>query len=55
MNPKSVTGTDADLRKLTKSKIKQKLLDIGYSEEQLEHSKRWDMITMLKGLSNSDI
>ena len=28
-NPKSVTGTDADLRKLTKNGIKQKLLDLG--------------------------
>jgi len=32
-NPKAVTGTDADLRKLTKSKIKQKLQDIGFSED----------------------
>jgi len=32
-NPKSVTGTDADLRKLTKEGIKQKLLDIGFKED----------------------
>ena len=34
-NPKAITGTDADLRRLTKSKIKEKLLDLGYSTEDL--------------------
>ena len=28
-NPKQVTGTDADLRKLTKTGIKQRLLETG--------------------------
>ena len=33
-NPKQVTGTDADLRKLTKNGIKEKLLDLGtFSDE----------------------
>lgn len=32
-NPKQVTGTDADLRKLTKQGIKQKLLDLGSFNE----------------------
>lgn len=50
-NPKSVTGTDADLRKLTKSKIKEKLKEIGYADEQLDSASRWDMIAMLKDVS----
>lgn len=31
-NPKAVTGTDADLRKLSKADIKRKLKDLGYAE-----------------------
>ena len=32
-NPKQVTGTDADLRKLTKQETKQKLLELGSFSE----------------------
>jgi hypothetical protein len=32
-NPKAVTGTDADLRKLAKKEIKQKLLNLGFKED----------------------
>lgn len=42
-NPKAVTGTDADLRKLSKHNIQQKLNGLGYTREQLEKLKfsRW--------------
>ena len=30
-NPKAITGTDADLRRLTKVAIRQKLLEMGHS------------------------
>mmetsp|Transcript_46292 Transcript_46292/g.61283 ORF Transcript_46292/g.61283 Transcript_46292/m.61283 type:complete len:102 (-) Transcript_46292:1622-1927(-) len=33
-NPKQVTGTDADLRKLTKQGIKQRLIDTGKFTEE---------------------
>ena len=47
-NPKSLYGTDADLRRLTKSKIKEKLLDLGYSFEELQTFTRWKMVGILK-------
>ena len=47
-NPKSLYGTDADLRRLTKSKIKEKLLDLGYSFEELQTFSRWKMVGILK-------
>ena len=43
------------MRKLTKSKIKEKLRDIGYTDEQLDAASRWDMIAMLKDVSQSNI
>jgi hypothetical protein len=39
-----VVGTEADLRRLKKDTIKQKLIDLGYSEEDLKNKKRWDMV-----------
>ena len=51
-NPKQVTGTDADLRKLTKSGIKLKLQEIGtFSEEELNRMSRWQMVSLLKEIS----
>ena len=51
-NPKQVTGTDADLRKLTKNGIKQKLLDLGtFTEEKLAKMSRWKMVSLLKDIS----
>lgn len=47
-NPKAVTQTDADLRKLQKEEIKKKLLKLGYREEVLEGSSRWQMVAMLR-------
>lgn len=34
-NPKAVTGTDADLRKLSKKEIKNKLINLGFKEEAI--------------------
>ncbi len=34
-NPKAVTGTDADLRKLSKKEIKDKLINLGFKEESI--------------------
>ena len=47
-NPRAVTGTDADLRKLKKQVIKQKLLDMGYREQDLFNLTRWTMIRHLR-------
>ena len=37
LNPtqKAITGTDADLRRLTKIQIKQKLIEMGHSNDDL--------------------
>ncbi len=53
-NPKQVTGTDADLRKLTKDAIRQKLVDAGHKLEELKNTNRWTMVGMLKEMSNVD-
>jgi transcription initiation factor TFIID subunit 1 len=50
-NPKAITGTDADLRRLTKIQIKQKLIEMGYTNEDLGRLSRWDMIQILKDKS----
>jgi len=50
-----VTGTDADLRRLTKGKIKQKLVDLGYDERDLEGQTRWTMVGMLKNVNASGV
>ena len=55
LNPKSLYGTDADLRRLTKSKIKEKLLDLGYSQEELQGLSRWKMVGILKDKSTEEI
>jgi len=47
-NPRAVTGTSADLRKLKKKVIKQKLLDMGYAENELQSLTRWQMISHLR-------
>jgi len=40
-NPKAVTRTDADLRKLQKKDIYEKLLNQGFTSEQLKDKTRW--------------
>lgn len=47
-NPKAVTGTEADLRKLSKEVIKQKLNKLGRSEEELSTKTRWQMVALLR-------
>ncbi len=47
-NPKAVTRTDADLRKLQKLDIFGKLLKLGFNEDQLKDRTRWEMVGMLR-------
>jgi hypothetical protein len=58
-NPKSVTGTDMDLRRLTKEVIRDKLINLKNTSQKaatalkdtcIEKLKRWDMITLYKDL-----
>ena len=44
----SVTGTDADLRKLDKEKLKKHLLDLGYKEEEINKKRRWERVDLLR-------
>lgn len=50
-NPKAVTGTDADLRKLAKQEIKGKLIDLGFKDEQIYNFTRWEMVALLRDRS----
>ena len=53
-NPKSVTGTDADLRKLKKQDIFKKLVkEMGYAVEQVRTMGRWDMVGLLREHSSN--
>lgn len=47
-NPKAVTRTDADLRKLQKKVIYDKLINFGLTAEQLKDKTRWQMVGMLR-------
>jgi len=47
-NPKAVTRTDADLRKLRKEDIYNKLIYVGLTTEQLKDKTRWQMVGMLR-------
>ena len=51
-NPKAVTGTDADLRKLSKNEIQNKLIDLGFKKEQIETFSRWEMVALLRDKSS---
>ncbi len=51
-NPKAVTGTDADLRKLAKKEIKQKLLNLGFKEDLIQGFTRWEMVALLRDKSS---
>eukprot|EP01022_Parablepharisma_sp_SALTPOND_P020384 TRINITY_DN3702_c0_g2_i1.p1 TRINITY_DN3702_c0_g2~~TRINITY_DN3702_c0_g2_i1.p1 ORF type:complete len:1466 (-),score=230.12 TRINITY_DN3702_c0_g2_i1:3379-7776(-) len=44
----SVTGTDADLRKLDKEKLKKLLLELGYKEEDINKKRRWERVDLLR-------
>lgn len=54
-NPKAVTGTDADLRKLSKSEIQRKLVELGYKKEQIEAFTRWQMVALLRDRSSQAV
>lgn len=54
-NPKAVTGTDADLRKLSKTDIKQKLIDLGFKEELIQGFSRWEMVALLREKSSQAV
>jgi hypothetical protein len=47
-NIKTVTGTDADLRKLSKDDIKLKLIQLGEDEEYINRLSRWERVSLLR-------
>lgn len=47
-NPKAVTGTEADLRKLKKDTLHQILLEAGVPKSELDLKTRWEMVAMLR-------
>ena len=48
MNLKMVTGTDADLRKLSKNDIKMKLIQLGVEEDYINKLSRWNRVSLLR-------
>ena len=51
-NIKTVTGTDADLRKLSKEDIKIKLIQMGFDEEEVRKFGRWKGVSLLRDTSS---
>ncbi len=49
-----MTGTEADLRKLKKKDIKQKLIEMGKRESELALLSRWDMCKQLRWNANQN-
>ncbi len=47
-NIKTVTGTDADLRKLSKDDIKLKLIQLGEDEDYINKLSRWERVSLLR-------
>ena len=47
-NIKTVTGTDADLRKLCKKDIKMKLIQLGIDEDYINKLTRWERVAVLR-------
>lgn len=53
-NPKSVTGTDADLRKLKKEDIFNKLVnEMNYDVKEIQKMGRWNMVGLLRQHSSN--
>ncbi|OEL16968.1 Transcription initiation factor TFIID subunit 1 [Dichanthelium oligosanthes] len=48
----TVTGTDADLRRLSNDAARELLLKFGIPEAQIDKLTRWDRITMVRKLSS---
>ena len=46
--PRIVTGTDADLRKLSKNDLMEKIMTFGVRRDRVEKLKRWRRVGMLK-------
>eukprot|EP01130_Rhizamoeba_saxonica_P010294 TRINITY_DN4211_c0_g3_i1.p1 TRINITY_DN4211_c0_g3~~TRINITY_DN4211_c0_g3_i1.p1 ORF type:complete len:854 (+),score=220.47 TRINITY_DN4211_c0_g3_i1:115-2562(+) len=51
-NKASVTGTDADLRKLTLEQAKDLLVDFGVPADQIDNMSRWDRIDKIREISS---
>ena len=51
-NIKTVTGTDADLRKLSKEEIKIKLIQLGIEEDVIQKMGRWKRVSLLRSTSS---
>jgi len=49
---KTVTGTDADLRKLSKEDIKMKLIQLGVEPDYIKKLSRWERVSVLRFKSN---
>ena len=47
-NVKSVTGTDADLRKLNKDQLKRRLMDFGLKSAKISKLARWECVDLLR-------
>jgi transcription initiation factor TFIID subunit 1 len=54
-NIKTVTGTDADLRKLSKEEIKMKLIQFGVSEDEIKKMTRWGRVNKLRKMSSQAV
>lgn len=53
-NPTSVTGTDADLRKLKKEDIFKKLVsEFNYDVKEIQNMSRWSMVGLLRERSSN--
>lgn len=47
-NPKVVSGTDSDLRRLTKSQIIEICIETGFPERELTGLSKWKMLALIK-------
>ena len=54
-NIKTVTGTDADLRKLSKEEIRIKLIQIGVEETKIRRLTRWARVDLLREKSSKAV
>ncbi|KAF1744087.1 hypothetical protein MXB_4422, partial [Myxobolus squamalis] len=50
---KSITGTDADLRRLKLSHCRQILHEMGISFDKIDKMQRWDMINLIRKIGSS--
>jgi hypothetical protein len=51
--PKGLFDTDRDLRKLTMTRLKELLLELGCDEAQVDKWKRWPRVQMIRALASS--